>query len=373
MVQYIKPYNDNLFIKLIIHINNGLNEINGFMGTILKKDNVKDLEDLVKIYKEIFTKSIITKHISFKIERIYKSLYLCNPGPFNKGNSYYHLTLSIKTEEIDGLDKIYDSRLTKLIRFLKILFSNIDNFYLAKDVNRIVKYRLFLLEFQKDIGTFIESTLNRDIIAKRDKLNPDDFNRIPYGGLFYMAHIDNLKSILEIGILSHNLAHSKGIVNVDISNREINEKRKRIEPKNGHSIHDYAPLYITPKNPMHKSLDQKQVVENIVFFKINPHILLEKNVLFSDGNAAEESTKFYNTISDFNRLNWECIQDTYWETYADGKRVKCSEVLILNQIQNYYINEIYCRSEGTLFKILGLFPNHLGIKISTEKDIFNWE
>jgi hypothetical protein len=100
---------------------------------------------------------------------------------------------------------------------------------------------------------------------------------------------------------------------------------------------------------------------------------LTKNVLFSDGNAAEESTQFYNNISDFNKLNWECIRDTYWETYKDGKRVRCSEVLILNQINNYYINEIYSYSESTFLKILSLFPNHLGIKVSTEKDIFNWE
>lgn len=372
MDYHIKQYNENLFIKIIIHINSGLNEINDFLDTLIRTGNIRDIEDLISIYDEIFKNSTVLNQITYKIERIYKSLYLRNPGPFTRGNSYYHLTLALNTPEIKWLDNIYDSRLTKLLRFLKILFSNIDNFYVGNDLSRINKYRSFLLEFQKDIQTFINSTLNRDTIEKREKLNPDDFNRIPYGGLFYMAHIDNLKSILEIGILSHNLAHSYGIVNVDISNREINEKRKRIEPRNGYRIHDYAPLYITPKNPMHKSLDQKHAIENIVFLKINPHILLTKNVLFSDGNAAEESTKFYNSITDFNKLNWECIQDTYWETYADGKRVKCSEVLILKQIQNYYIDEIYAKSEETLLNILNLFPNHLGIKISTDKDIFNW-
>lgn len=372
MFSYLNQYNENLFIRLIIHINSGLNEINRFLGILAKKGYVKDIEDLVCIYEETFINTIASDHISFKIERIYKSLYLRSPGPFTRGNSYYHLSLSIKSDEIKWLDNIYDSRLTKLLRFLKVLFSNIDNFYLTNEVDRIDKYRLLLTELQEDIHTFIESTIKRDIIEKGKKLDPDDFRRIPFGGLFYMAHIDNLKSILEIGILSHNDAHNKGIVNVDISNREINAKRERIEPRNGYSIHDYAPLYITPKNPMHKSLDQKQTIGDIVFLKINPHILLTDKVLISDGNAAEESTKFYNNISDFNKLNWECINDTYWETYKDGKRIKCSEVLILHHIPNYYISEIYSKSEAILKKILNLFPNHLGILISSETDIFDW-
>jgi len=372
MFNYLDQYNDNLFIKLIIHINSGLNEISRFLGILAKKGYVKDIEDLVNIYEETFINTVVSDHISFKIEQIYKSLYLTSPGPFTKGNSYYHLTLSIKSNEAEWLDNIYDSRLTKLLRFFKVLFSNIDNFYLNNDLDRIHKYRSLITEIQEDIQVFIESTLNRDIIEKGHKLDPDDFKRIPFGGLFYMAHIDNLKSILEIGILSHNLAHHKGIVNVDISNREINAKRKRIEPRNGFSIHDYAPLYITPKNPMHKSLVQKQTIGDIVFLKVNPHILLTDKVLFSDGNAAEESTKFFNNISDFNKLYWECINDTYWEAYKDGKRIKCSEVLILHQIPNYYISEIFSKSEATLKRILNLFPNHLGIVISSQMDIFDW-
>jgi len=46
--------------------------------------------------------------------------------------------------------------------------------------------------------------------------------------------------------------------------------------------------------------------------------------------------------------------------------------LILHQIPNYYISEIFSKSEATLKRILNLFPNHLGIVISSQMDIFDW-
>ncbi len=44
----------------------------------------------------------------------------------------------------------------------------------------------------------------------------DFFNNKDYL-LFYTAHLKNLKSILNLGIISHNSSHSGGLVTEDIS------------------------------------------------------------------------------------------------------------------------------------------------------------
>ncbi len=58
-----------------------------------------------------------------------------------------------------------------------------------------------------------------------------------------MCHIDNLKSVLEKGILSHNRVVSEDIQPSMISNRDIVENRKKVIV-NAKSLWDYANVYL---------------------------------------------------------------------------------------------------------------------------------
>jgi len=109
---------------------------------------------------------------------------------------------------------------------------------------------------------------------------------------------------------------------------------------------------------------------NLILLKVNPHILLTDNVAFSDGNAAVRTTNFYTNIEDFNKLSWNVIQNEYWTNYPDGKRIKCSEVLVKNKIPMYYITDLLTFNQESLEKILPLFPNHLGINVSINNRMY---
>jgi len=369
-IDFIKYYNQNVYINILKDLQLKLSKIETFLEGIGKYQNFNHIDNLKDYYYDIFTSVNIKSHINFKIERIYKSVYLRNPGPHNKGNSYFHLTLKLQSDEIIWLDNLYKNLLLRVVKLYKHLFSKIDNYFISLNTTQLDKYRIILVNIRTEVDRFLKYSEHRELENQREKLSSQHLKSIPFGGLFYTAHLDNIESILELGILSHNIAHEKGVVNVDISNKQVNERRNRVETSLGGNIHDFAPLYINPKNPMLYYLCMNGKRENLILLNISPHILLYDNVSFSDGNAAVRSTHFYNDINDFNKLNWSVINNAYWTNHPDGKRIMCSEVLVENKIPLHYINSIYVYNENTLNKLLPMFPNHLGIVTEINKRLF---
>lgn len=155
--------------------------------------------------------------------------------------------------------------------------------------------------------------------------------------LYHITHIQNLKSILAIGLKSHNLAYSLGLTSKDISDNQVNERREK--------IHNYVPLYFTPKNPM--LFRRKNIQSDLVILCINRGLLMQ-NMLFTDGNAASKSTKIYSNIQDLNKINWDILKSKYWTDHVDGKRIKCSEVLIPNEIGVNSIQKIICYDQKSI-------------------------
>lgn len=163
--------------------------------------------------------------------------------------------------------------------------------------------------------------------------------------LYHMTHKSNLENILRNGLLSHNEAH-RGLNQIDIADNEVNTRRGKREPIFNRSIHDYVPLYFNPKNPM--LFRRKNIQNDIVIIAIDSNLLLGQNVLFTDGNAASQTTSFYNSLNNLNRLNWQCIRSEYWNDYQDGKRIKCAEVLVYPKIEVSSIKKIICNNQVTL-------------------------
>lgn len=374
-MKHIDSYNDNDYIKVLKLLQDEMAVIENFLTTIGKNNKFREIDDLENFYIDIFSQEVIKKHIVCKISQIYKPLYLSNPGPHSKGNTYYHLTLKLESEEINWLDKLYNKVLSRLIKFYKHLFSKIDNYFISINSGQLENYHVVFEKIKEEIKVFIDSVDKREILSKRQQLDTALLTKIPFGGLFYITHLDNVSSILRLGILSHNLAHKNGFVSTDISNQQVNARRNRVEHSLGGNIHDYTPLYFNHKNPMLYTLCKNTDRNKLILLKVNPHILLSNNVSFSDGNASIRSTKFYNSIEEFNNLNWAQINSGSWDHYElnvkrEQGRVMCSEVLAKEKIPPYYINEIFVYSEETLDQLIPMFPNHLGIKTSINKRLY---
>lgn len=161
--------------------------------------------------------------------------------------------------------------------------------------------------------------------------------------LYHMTSIGNLTSIIGNGLLSHNEAHRQRLVQADISDPNVQSLRLNIvDPFYNRHLHDYVPLYFSPRNPM--LYRRREIQEDIVILGIDPKILLEPNVLFTDGNAAANGTLFYRSVEMLTQLPWDIINTRSWVDIEDGRRIKCAEVLVYPRIPLEKVLFIFCRS-----------------------------
>ncbi|HKO79388.1 MAG TPA: DUF4433 domain-containing protein, partial [Chitinophagaceae bacterium] len=252
------------------------------------------------------------------------------------------------------------------------LFSKIDNVFANRNEKQRDTYDRMMFNAKAEILKLHEIEKTKDEInSEKRRLKDQHLSKIPFRSLFHITHILNIPGILEKGILSHTKAYISQFFKKDISNQDINQKRSRPEAINNHPIHDYAPLYINPQNPMLESLCQrKNLRDDLILIKVSPNILVNSDVLFTDGNAAEEASNFYNNLDDFNKLNWEILSDDYYLHHPDGKRIKCSEVLVHDFIDLPYIDELVAFNEKNFDGLYDLFPNHMNITLKLDKDMF---
>lgn len=186
--------------------------------------------------------------------------------------------------------------------------------------------------------------------------------------LYHMTHKSNLKNILENGLLSHNSARNGGLIQVDIADNQVNDRRLREEPVYHRSIHDYVPLYFNPKNPM--LYRRRKIQNNIVILAIDKSVLLQPNTLFSDGNAASDSTSFFGELRDLSELNWDCLEAEYWSGFGDGKRMRCAEVLVYPSLPSTAIKKVLCNTSETKRFVENILVNHSSIHVEINPEFY---
>jgi len=166
--------------------------------------------------------------------------------------------------------------------------------------------------------------------------------------LYYMAPLSNAPTILVDGILCRKLAKARSLVMGDISNVEVQVKRKSKKVVGTNlDLHWFVPLYFTAFSPMRNivlfgkagsppTIDK----ENLVFFEIDALSVFTdiRGLRFTDGNAASQGKKFYvDVVHDIDKLNWGAIR---MQEYREDYKAKQAEVLVPKQVPL----EMICRA-----------------------------
>jgi hypothetical protein len=210
------------------------------------------------------------------------------------------------------------------------------------------------------------STENNQKVQFNSKISEKIFrSNIDY--LYHMTHISNIENILKHGLVSHIKAH-KVLMKKDISIAEVNDRRNREDPIYQRSLHNYVPLYFNPKNPM--LYRRKDIQNDIVIIAVDKRVLLQKQTIFTDGNAASISTRFYKNLDNLSELDWKIINGEYWNDYVDGKRKKCAEVLVRERIENEAIKKIFCLGANTEKNCKSYLPKDTKIAVVKRKDFY---
>lgn len=368
----LKDYNSNLYIKLCSFLNKELENINTFISNVRKKREYSELLTLEALYKDVFSNPVFNGSIETKIERVLNPHYIRSVDIMLKpGNSTFFISIKLKSDPLIEIDLIYEKQLTSLLRLFKNIFSVIDKPSYTIQEEDLLKYEVLIMGVNQKMNQLLSSTDNKQLIERREKLTLNVINNLPHKGFYHMTHFDNLESILLNGLMSHKLVYANKMLRIDISNQAIQNNRDREESVFGRNIQDYVPLYINPQNPMMDSGKVKNYSSNILLLEVIPHILVqEENILFSDGNAAQQETNFYHNQNEMNNINWQFLQEGKWIKGTESHRVMCSEVLVPDRVEVFYINRIILKDTYILENVMRLFPNHKGIEIEINDEYF---
>lgn len=169
--------------------------------------------------------------------------------------------------------------------------------------------------------------------------------------LHYIASIDNLASIMELGLLSH--IRVKDIAHSDVSLPEVQAKRAKKQVPGGLMLHEYVNLYMNARNPMmYRIVKSTTDHKKLCVLRVSVEVLDLNNVVIADGNSASDYIKFQPSPVGLDDLDKSYIFTDSWndpdriEKFKRATKI-CAEVLVPNVVSSDYILGMYVSCEET--------------------------
>ena len=170
--------------------------------------------------------------------------------------------------------------------------------------------------------------------------------------LYYIAPIVNAASIWQRGILSHEASAS--VQHTSAAKAEVQKRRaaKRIPLPGGkwRSLHSYANLYISVRNPMMFTLVHHGWSNELCVARVDKSVLGIEGVVIADRNAAADMARFEPAPHGLELIDKERVFAKYWTHRNDlfdewrHKSEECAEVLVPDRVPPEYIIGAYVAS-----------------------------
>lgn len=168
--------------------------------------------------------------------------------------------------------------------------------------------------------------------------------------LHFITLIQNVPSILERGILSHNEMERLGLTHTSIAEPGVQDRRANKVVPGNRRLHDFANLYFNARNPM-MYLRQSRHAEMCVL-RISVAVFQIQGVIIADRNAARELDwpRFEPSPLGLRLIEKEEVYAHSWD-HADPikkgrhKGIMCAEVLIPDRVNVEYIIGAYVSCE----------------------------
>jgi len=184
--------------------------------------------------------------------------------------------------------------------------------------------------------------INKNWILVSEWKKFDKNNHIFYNipdNLYRISRLENLQSVIELWILSRELASRY----LNFKNNSYDNIQNRREQFWIYDLHKYAPLFFSKYPAMLYSAKIKENIENQILLIIDWKILLEKWVIFSDVSLAYQDVSEKNIFSDLNKLenlDFNIFNKKWWEDNVLLRKKKWAEVLVRKRIDFNFIKEI---------------------------------
>ncbi len=166
--------------------------------------------------------------------------------------------------------------------------------------------------------------------------------------LYYITHIENLPSILKLGILSHEQVEAQAVDFTAIYDAQIVASRRGVSAPNGKSLWSFANLYFQPRNAMLYRVVCEKPTEDIAVVAVRADILNRADIFIATGNAASQQSEILpanegrKTIPQIRRE----IDKEYWTEEDGSKRKMMAESLVPDCVPPESIQSVYVASHG---------------------------
>ena len=186
--------------------------------------------------------------------------------------------------------------------------------------------------------------------------------------LHYIAHMDNVPSILRRGILSYRRASE--IPHTSVAMQVVQNRRAEVEVPGGRMLHDYVNLYICARNPMLYKLQGQHL--KLCVLQVSTDVLDLPGVVITDRNASSAYVRFAAApnglkIVDRDLTFAEDWQDADQIKYYRKKSAKCAEVLVPDEVPPEYILGAYVSCQQAMDSLNGLGT---GIRVTINGHMF---
>jgi hypothetical protein len=187
--------------------------------------------------------------------------------------------------------------------------------------------------------------------------------------LGYIVPIETVPSILRSGIFSHRRANK--ILHESIALQDVQDLRAKVKVPNGRPLHEYANMYICPRNPM--LFKRKDSHHRICVLRVSADVVDLPNVVITNSNAGSRYVRFSPAPSGlaivdrertFSR-NWKHPEDQIDEWRHSAQ--KCAEVLVPDVVPVRYVTGAFASSGLGEQRLLELAPD---LPITINGDLF---
>jgi len=173
--------------------------------------------------------------------------------------------------------------------------------------------------------------------------------------LHYIAHMDNVQSIIRHGILSNRRAAK--IPHTCVAMQVVQDRRADVVVPGGRKLQEYVNLYICARNPMlFKRLGQHL---DLCVLQVSTDVLDLPGVVVTDANASSDYVRFAEAPGGLSIVDRELTLAEYW-TDPDPivqwkkKSAKCAEVLVPDRVAPQFIMGAYVSCQDAMDRLSGL-------------------
>ncbi|MGH8933130.1 MAG: DUF4433 domain-containing protein [Egibacteraceae bacterium] len=179
--------------------------------------------------------------------------------------------------------------------------------------------------------------------------------------LHYITAIDNVPSMLKLGLLCHVAAED--VVHTSVAMEDIQARRAKKQVPGGCRLHEYVNLYVNGRNIMLSKVLYGASVHAICLLQVSTAVLDLPDVVVTDQNAASDYVRFADASTGLRRIDQSTVFAASWK-YPDDQIAEwrhqsamCAEVLVPTVVDSGFIVGAYVGSGGARRRMSSAAPS----------------